>query len=36
MYIKSFLTQSERDNLRAQHRQENNRRVADRIKAVLL
>lgn len=31
-----FLTESERSFLRLQHRQERNRRVADRIKAVLL
>lgn len=34
--MRDFLTESERDTLRAQHRQERNRRVADRIKAVLL
>lgn len=34
--MRDFLTESERDALRAQHRQERNRRVADRIKAVLL
>lgn len=34
--MKAFLTESERRVLRFQHRQERNRRVADRIKAVLL
>jgi transposase len=36
LFMKDFLNQAERDALRAQHRQEKNRRVADRIKAVLL
>ena len=34
--MQDFLAPSERDDLKAQHRQEKNRRVADRIKAVLL
>lgn len=34
--MQDFLPPSERDDLIAQHRQEKNRRVADRIKAVLL
>lgn len=34
--MREFLTETERTDLRAQHRQEKNRRVADRIKAVLL
>ncbi len=34
--MKNFLTKSERDNLRVQHRQEKKRRVADHIKEVLL
>lgn len=35
-FMKEFLTQSDRDSLKARHRQEKSRRVADRIKAVLL
>jgi transposase len=34
--MKNYLTDLERDNLRSQHRQEKNRRVGDRIKAILL
>ncbi len=34
--MKGFLKEEEREALKAQHRQEKNRRVADRIKAVLL
>ena len=34
--MKDFLNQSERDDSKTQHRQEKNRRVADRIKAILL
>ena len=34
--MKEFLNQEEREALKVQHRQEKNRRVADRIKAVLL
>lgn len=34
--MKDFLTPEERAVLRVQHRQEKNRRIADRIKAVLL
>ena len=34
--MSTFLSEPERNTLRAQHRQEKNRRVADRIKAVLL
>ena len=34
--MKGFLTGTEREALKGQHRQEKNRRVADRIKAVLL
>lgn len=34
--MKRFLNEREREALKAQHRQEKNRRVADRIKAVLL
>lgn len=34
--MKGFLTETKREALKAQHRQEKNRRVADRIKAVLL
>ncbi len=34
--MKEFLNEEERDSLKAHHRQEKNRRVADRIKAVLL
>ena len=34
--MNGFLDQAERDFLKKQHRQEKNRRVADRIKAVLL
>lgn len=36
LFMKGILNQAERDALKAQHRQEKNRRVADRIKAVLL
>ena len=36
LFMKYFLTSSEQEALKAQHRQEKNRRVADRIKAVLL
>jgi transposase len=36
LFMNGFLNQAERDALKAQHRQEKNRRVADRIKAVLL
>lgn len=36
LFMNGFLNQAERDTLKAQHRQEKNRRVADRIKAVLL
>jgi transposase len=36
LIMKGFLNQAQRDALKAQHRQEKNRRVADRIKAVLL
>src|SRR5476651_1387801 len=36
LFMKRFLTDTEREALKAQHRQEKNRRVADRIKAVLL
>lgn len=34
--MKEFLNQPEREALKRQHRQEKNRRIADRIKAVLL
>jgi len=34
--MKMFLSQSEEEQLRKQHRGEKNRRVADRIKSVLL
>lgn len=34
--MKEFLSQAEREALKTQHRKEKNRRVADRIKAVLL
>ncbi len=34
--MKKFLNQEERDALKVHHPQEKNRRVADRIKAVLL
>ena len=34
--LKNFLSESERQQLRAQHKRERDRRVADRIKAVLL
>jgi transposase len=34
--MSNFLSESDRDALKANHRQEKNRRVADRIKAVLL
>ena len=34
--MKTFLTAEERNNLRAQHRLERDRRICDRIKAVLL
>ena len=36
LLMKEYLNQEEREALKAQHRQEKNRRVADRIKAVLL
>jgi transposase len=36
MSEKLFLTSQEKENLKAAHRQEKNRRVADRIKSVLL
>ena len=36
MIMKEFLTNIEREVLKKQHRQEKNRRVADRIKAILL
>jgi transposase len=36
LFMKGFLDKTQRDALKAQHRQEKNRRVADRIKAVLL
>jgi transposase len=34
--MKDYLTNSERETLRSQHRRERNRRVGDRIKAILL
>ena len=34
--MEDFLTQKEKEQLIAQHRKEKNRRVADRIKTVLL
>lgn len=34
--MKDFLTSEEKETLRKQHRRERDRRVADRIKAVLL
>lgn len=34
--MKDFLTPSDKEDLRKQHRQADNRRIADRIKAVLL
>ncbi|ETZ04607.1 hypothetical protein K737_300978 [Holospora undulata HU1] len=34
--MQRFLTEEDRVALRTQHRQEKNRRLADRIKAVLL
>jgi transposase len=36
LFMKGFLSEEERNALKAQHRQEKNRRVADRIKAILL
>lgn len=36
MYGMNFLTDNERSNLRAQHKKERDKRVCDRIKAVLL
>lgn len=36
LFMKGILTEIEREALKAQHREETNRRVADRIKAVLL
>lgn len=36
LFMNKFLTEAERDTLKVQHRHEQNRRVADRIKAVLL
>jgi transposase len=35
-HMKNYLTEPERAALRSQHRQEKNRRVGDRIKAILL
>jgi hypothetical protein len=34
--MKHFLSSQERDNLKIQHRKERDKRVCDRIKAVLL
>jgi DNA-binding NarL/FixJ family response regulator len=34
--MSEFLTPQEKESLKKKHRQEKNRRVADRIKAVLL
>ena len=34
--MKHFLTSPERDNLKIQHRRERDKRICDRIKAVLL
>jgi transposase len=34
--MRRYLTSQERDNLKIQHRQERDKRVCDRIKAVLL
>lgn len=36
MLMKNFLSEQARQELRLQHRRERDRRVADRIKAVLL
>ena|SRR3972149_11683392 len=36
LFMNGFLNQAERDTLKAQHPQEKNRRVADKIKAILL
>jgi len=36
LIMKGFLTEDEREALKAQHRREKNRRIADRIKAILL
>ena len=35
-HMKSFLTLTERENLVAQHKKERDKRICDRIKAVLL
>ena len=34
--MQNFLSQQERENLKAQHKKERDKRICDRIKAVLL
>jgi len=34
--MKNFLTDAERDRLRAEHKKERDKRICDRIKAILL